>query len=196
MNYPSRLRYASLAMAMIVVWIIMFGLYQSSADAMRLAASRIGATLLSYNETLRREKMKCQTIVAQSLFIVDSDGYLCERFSVSDVTGCCLPNRTRLAMPCTGCKPFADQAGKLCCQVYEYCIACCMRTKIGLQACVADCRTNSSSPNVHQQYAHPKHRFCARVAPGERRRPHRAGVRPKPDERDDGGGGTAKPIIY
>lgn len=193
MYYSTRLRYASLAVTMIIVWVVMFGLYTSNIDSMRLAARRVGDALRSYNDTLRREKMKCQTTVAQSLFVVDSDGFLCERFAVSEVTGCCLPNRTRLAMPCTGCKPFDDRPDRLCCQVYEYCIACCMRTKIGLKECVADCRTNSSSLNIHQQYAHPEHRFCARSVPAERRRPNRAGVRPGPEERDDGGGRNSKP---
>ena len=194
----ARLRYAGLAVFLLVVWFMMFGIYKPSDETLRLVAERVRQSLLTFNETRRRESMRCQTSTAQSLFVVDSDGYLCERFSVSAVSGCCLPNKTRLAMPCTGCKPFDDRPGQRCCQIYEYCVACCMRTEAGLRKCTEDCRTNGSSLNEQEQYAHPEHRFCTADPLPTRRRLNRAGLRlGLNDERDDsGGGGTSRPIIY
>ena len=105
--------------------------------------------------------VRCELATLGGLLVTDSDGYVCERFSVDGDTGCCSVDRERDLHACVSCLHFSDQPcdTDFCCEYYEHCVSCCM-SKFDIAKCAHECRTSSKTLNESGAYARPSHRYC------------------------------------
>jgi hypothetical protein len=103
----------------------------------------------------------CDIATLGGLLVVDSLGYLCERFSIDGDTGCCSEHRERNLHSCLSCLHFSDQTTvtDYCCEYYEHCVSCCMVDDT-LHECSGRCRTASMSLRNDGKYERPTHRYC------------------------------------
>jgi len=182
--YRYRRRIAALVGALIIiVTIVSFWIISSSReDDARSPSLRwwekflVVTNLSQINAT--REALKllelasiCKNSQQGMHLIADDQGVVCDRQHLESKSGCC--NRTAtssVAFSCASCT-----ANTHCCRVFEFCIACCMRTenraflervvttegaharelpsvKERFEPCIALCRTNSASVVNEHRY--------------------------------------------
>lgn len=72
---------------------------------------------------------KCVVATAGKLMVVDSRGNVCERFALGQTShaNCCAPGEPHVHLACETCQQIPSAAGRECCELYEYCVSCCMR---------------------------------------------------------------------
>ncbi len=78
---------------------------------------------------------KCMVATAGKLMVVDSRGNVCERFALGRTShaNCCAPGESYYHLSCDTCQQMPSvAAGRECCELYEYCVSCCMRRHIEL----------------------------------------------------------------
>jgi len=76
---------------------------------------------------------KCMVATAGKLMVVDSRGNVCERFALGRTShaNCCAPGELYSHLSCNTCQQMPSvAAGRECCELYEFCVSCCMRRHI------------------------------------------------------------------
>ena len=81
---------------------------------------------------------KCVIATAGKLLVADSRGNVCERFALGRTShaNCCAPGEPHTHLSCNTCQLSSSSSlqngGRECCELFEYCVSCCMRRHIEL----------------------------------------------------------------